>query len=227
MRTRHALLASITTMAVAILLAPAVRGQEGRSTTGRDDKNRSGKDDQRQNASTTETIRGVVAGITAEGEVTFDYTHNRAVAAEAAFLTIVGSPMKSEKEGTEHADKARAEEKPGQSARKRHNVYIVWLSPRTKVCECMEESGKSNAAKPESDKGEKKACSLDKIEIGDHVEVQFQPRDESSETHFAHQTDRMREKHGRHRTHVGIATEVTILVPKDQEHFNSKEKDSK
>ena len=225
MRTRHALLASTATMALAILLAPAVWGQEARSTTGQDDKNRSGKDDQKQHASATETIRGVVAGITAEGEVTFDYAHNRAVAAEAAFLTVVGSPMKSEKEGTERADKARAEEKSGQSAGKRHNVYIVWLSPRTKVCECMEESGKSTAAKPESDKGEKKECSLDKLEIGDHVEIQFQPRDESTETHLAHQTNRMREKHGRHRTHVGFATEVTILVHKDQEHSGSKEKD--
>jgi hypothetical protein len=226
MRTRHALLASIATMALAILFAPAAWGQEGRSATGRDDKNRSGKDDQKQNASATETIRGVIAGVTAEGEVTFDYAHNRAVAAEAAFLTVVGSPVKSEKEATEHADKARAEENSGHSARKRHNVYIVWLSPRTKVCECMEGSGRSNAAKPESDKGEKKACSLDKLEIGDHVEVQFQPRDESTETHFAHQTERMREKHGRHRTHVGFATEVTILMPKDKEHSGTKEKDS-
>ena len=102
--------------------------------------------------------------------------------------------------------------------------------PRTKICECIAESGKSNAAHNEaSSKTEKKECSLEKLEVGDHVEIQFQHRDESTESHVGHQTQRMRKKHGRHRTHVGYATEVTIIVPKDdgQSHTGSKDKDSK
>ena len=229
MRNRHALLASAATMALAILLSPSNWGQESRTTAGRDDKNRSGKQDQKQHSSASETIRGVVAGITAEGEVIFDYTHNRAVAAEGAFLTVVGSPVKSEKDGAERTDKARADAQHDQSARGRHNVYIAWLSPRTKICECMEELGKSGAAKHESGKDEKKECSLDKLEIGDHVEIQFEPRDESTESRVGHQTERMRQKHGRHRTHVGYASEVTILMPKgeDRSQSGSKERDSK
>ncbi|MGP0068885.1 MAG: hypothetical protein ACLQGP_35455 [Isosphaeraceae bacterium] len=242
MRNRHALFAATTTMALAILLSPNIWGQENRAAAGRDDKNQSGKHDEKQSSTKCEKIQGIVAGITAEGEVTFDYAHNRAIAAEGAFLTIVGSPVWSEKERSEHADKARADEKRGESGRRRHNVYIAWLSPRTKICECMEESGgshaakhedkkaeagKSNASNHESDKGRSKECSFDKLEIGDRVEIQFEPREESSGSHMAHQTNRMREKHGRLRTHVGIATEVTIMTSRDEEHSGSKDKDSK
>jgi hypothetical protein len=227
MRNRHALLASTATMALAILLSPSSWGQENRSAAGRDDKNRSEKQDQKDHSSASQRIHGIVAGVTAEGEVIFDYKNNRAMAAEGAFLTIVGSPVWSEKEKAEHAEKARADGKEGQSHRMRHNVYVAWLSPRTKICECTEESGKSGAAKSESDKGEKKECALDKLEIGDRVEIQFEPRDESSGSHVAHQTERMREKHGRHRTHVGYATEVTIMTSREEEHSGSKEKESK
>jgi hypothetical protein len=94
----------------------------------------------------------------------------------------------------------------------------VWLSPKTKICECAEGSGRSKAGQEQaSQKGDKKECGLDQLEVGDHVEIQFTPREESGESHIAHQSERMRGKHGRHRTHVGIATEVTILVPKDGE----------
>jgi hypothetical protein len=230
MRNWHALLASTATMALAIGLSPNSWGQDGRTAAGQKNSSRAEKQEQKQASIRAETIRGVVAGITAEGEVTFDYAHNRVVAAEGAFLTVVASPVKSEKRDTARQDKARAEAKPGEPARKRHDVYIVWLSPRTKLCECMEESGKSNATKNQgSNKTEKKECSLEKLEVGDHVEIQFQPREESSENHVAHQTERMREKHGRHRTHVGSASEVTIIVLKDDEqsHSASKEKESK
>ncbi len=227
MKNWHVLPASTATMALAILLAPSSWGQDA---SVKDDKNPSGKQEQKQASIRAETIRGVIAGITAEGEVTFDYAHNRAVEAEGTFLTVVASPAKSEKGETVHGDKARADEKPEGSARKRHDVYIVWLMPRTKICECIAESGKSNAAHNEaSSKTEKKECSVERLEVGDHVEIQFQHRDESTESHVGHQTQRMREKHGRHRTHVGFATEVTVIVPKDdgQSHTGSKDKDSK
>src|SRR5262249_36263145 len=93
---------------------------------------------------------------------------------------------------------------------------------KTKICECTEESGPSRQGQDQaSHKGDKKECGLDQLEVGDHVEIQFNRRDESGEGHVAHQSERMRGKHGRHRTHVGYATEVTILVPKDGEHARS------
>ena len=49
-----------------------------------------------------ETIHGIVAGITAEGEIFFNHQTNTAVKAEAAFLTVVGSPIRSEAAEKEH-----------------------------------------------------------------------------------------------------------------------------
>jgi hypothetical protein len=43
------------------------------------------------------TIRGVGAGFIAEGEFTLGYRHNRAVEAEAAFLTVVVSSEESKR----------------------------------------------------------------------------------------------------------------------------------
>jgi hypothetical protein len=198
-------------MALALALSPSSWAQEGQSSSGRDDP--------KHRSTHAQTIRGIVAGVTAEGELVFDYRHNRAIEAEAAFLTVVGSPMKSEKGQAEHRDTARGDEKHGQSGRRRHDVYIVWLTPKTKVCECSEESSHSKQGQDQaSSRGDKKECGLDQLEVGDHVEIQFNRRDESGESHVAHQSERMRGKHGRHRTHVGFATEVTILVPKDGEH---------
>jgi hypothetical protein len=211
MKKLPTLLATVATMALAIALSPSCWAQEGRGSSGRDD--------QKHRSAHSQTIRGVVAEITTEGEMVFDYRHNRAIEAEAAFLTVVGSPVKSEKGEAQHRATARGEEKHGQSGRRRHDVYIVWLSPRTKVCECIEESGQSKPGQSQaSSKGEKKECGLDELEVGDHVEIQFSPREESGGSQIAHQTEKMRGKHGRHRTHVGTATEVTILVSKDDEH---------
>ncbi len=222
MRNWHISIGTLATMVLTMAFVPIAWSQEGRSASGREDKNQPGNRDQQKRSSGSLTIRGVVAGITAEGEMFFDYRQNRAIAAEAAYVTVVGSPMKSEKGEAERGQNARSAQREGQSARRRHDVYIIWMSPRTKVCECSEDSAKSNRDQSSSSsKGEKKECSLDKLEVGDYVEVQFQPRDESNETHVAHQTERMREKHGRHRTHVGIATEVTILGSQEGEHSGS------
>ena len=214
MRKLPALLATVATMALALAMSPSPWAQEGQRSSGRDDpKHRSAH---------SETIHGIVAGVTTEGEMVFDYRHNRAIEAEAAFLTVVGSPVKSDKAETEHRDKARSDEQHGRSGRRRHDIYIVWLTPKTKICECTEESGQPKRNQNQaSQKGDKKECGLDQLEVGDHVEIQFNRRDESGESRIAHQNERMRGKHGRHRTHIGYATEVTIMEPKDGEHARS------
>lgn len=214
MRKLPASLATVATMALAIALSPSSGAQEGQRSSGRDDS--------KQRSAHSETIQGIVAGVTAEGELVFDYRHSRAIEAEAVFLTVVGSPVKSEKSESEHRATARGDEQRGGSGRRRHDVYIVWLSPKTKICKCTMESGPSKQGQAQtSQQGDKKECGLDELEVGDHVELQFNRRDESDASQIAHQTERMRGKHGRHRTHVGFATEVTILVPKDGEHARS------
>jgi hypothetical protein len=232
MRNRLALPATLATMVLALTLGQnAWAQQETRRPPGRPGENPSAGQNQNQHAnagqdrnqtvSEGETIRGVVAAITAEGEATFDFRSNRAVMAEAAFLTVVGSPVKSEAGDSGRRTNANDKEKFGSSGRRRHNVYMVWLTPRTKICESSGEHGKSNQT--QSQPGEKKEVMLDQLEVGDHVEIQFSRREESGANSFAHQTEQMRRKHGRHRTFVGNAASITILASyKDEDRSGSK-----
>jgi hypothetical protein len=82
---------------------------------------------------------------------------------------------------------------------------------------------RGNTNQTQSQQGEKKECTLDQIEVGDHVEIQFNRREESGANSVAHQTEQMRQKHGRHRTFVGTATSITILSSyKDENRSGSK-----
>jgi hypothetical protein len=90
-------------------------------------------------------------------------------------------------------------------------VYIVWLTPRTKICEGPARDEKAAAAGETQRSDQKRELALDNLEVGDHVEIQFTKSEESGSTNAVHQTEQMRKKHGRHRTHVGFASEITIL----------------
>ena len=103
---------------------------------------------------------------------------------------------------------------PGR-AHGRHNIYIVWLTPKTKVCEVPHGAVGSENTKTEH---APKEVSLDKLEVGDQVDVQF-TAEEDSAAHNVHQSHQMRQRHGRHRTHVGYATAITIMAP--PEHVQS------
>jgi hypothetical protein len=201
-------------MFLTLALCPYSRAQQAsQRATAAGDQNPTAGQDKNQVSPATETIRGVIAAITAEGEAMFDYRNNRAVAAEGAFLTIVGSPRKAEGEATRTA--AAATEERGSSNRKRHNVYHVWMTPKTKICESSAQAEKSNAQAEAQRSDQKREVAFDNLEVGDHVEIQFALRDDTTSTGSAHQTEQMRRKHGRHRTHVGYATQVTILPAKD------------
>ena len=143
----------------------------------------------------------------------FDYRTNKAVAAEAAFLTVVGSPTKME--GSDATRSATSNRDRGAGNRRRHNVYYVWLTPRTKICEDTAHNDKAPDRANTERSGQKRELALDNLEVGDHVEIQFTRNDDSSSTGSAHQTEQMRKKHGRHRTHVGFATEITVLPAKE------------
>jgi hypothetical protein len=154
------------------------------------------KDDKGSQAA-PQTIRGAISGVTVEGEMAVDYKTNRAMSAEMSFLTVVGSPRD---DANTHSDsgkssdsKTGSDEKTGRMGRHRHNVYILWLSPKTKVHEAKEGSTDGHQAD---------ASSFDKLEIGDHVEATFVPREEIKSPHRGH---------GRHRTYFGEAVSITIL----------------
>jgi len=245
MRERLELHATVFTMVLTLGLSSAAWAQQpaggGAGKTGRESERgttqaeRGGQNqnqqtqsrNQNQNQSTmrTETIRGTIAGITTEGEVILDYRTNQGARAEGAFLTIVGSP-ETAKEGHHERGFASNEAHRGLAGKHRHNIYIAWLMPRTKICECTAESAKSgegahsNRAPGNTEKrndknaqsaNDKKEISFDQLEVGEHVELQFAPGEESGSNRGVHQSQQMRQKHGRHRTFVGFATEITVL----------------
>lgn len=222
MRNRLALPATLATMVLALMIGQNAWGQEAtQRAPGRQGDNATAGQNQNQSASSEgETIRGIVAAITAEGEAILDYRTNRAVMAEGTFLTVVGSPVRPEAGESGRRANANDNERAGSAGRRRHNVYFVWLSPRTKICETSAEHGKSNET--QNQQGEKKECALDQLEVGDHVEIQFSRREESSANAVAHQTEQMRQKHGRHRTFVGSASSITIMAYKDGDRSGSK-----
>lgn len=191
MKTR---LAASLTFALWITLGTAAWAQDNRTGAGKQGQ------ETNQGRSDTQTIRGVVAGVTAEGEIVVNYKTNRAVLAEADYLTIVGSPTTGQGSASERRGGEQAGE--NQSGKKRENIYIVWLTPKTKVYEASDTSGGA---------GQEKETSLDRLEVGDRVEIQFTPREESAGRPGANQTARMRGRHGRDRTYVGDANAITIL----------------
>jgi hypothetical protein len=189
----RSMLGALATMGLGIVLTSAAWAQ--------DDKKSDGKQGQNQDKPqpSTQTIRGMVAEVTAEGELAIDYKTKQAVLVQAAFLTIVGSPIP----GSRPKNVKQEQDEAG-----RDNVYIAWLSPRTKMYKV---SGDAN--KP----GPKREVSPDELEVGDFVEVRLNLRDATDVSPGSNQTDAMRKTHGRDRVYVGDAIAVTILPPKDDD----------
>lgn len=175
--------------------------------------------------------------MTAEGEVYFNHQTNTAVKTEGAFLTVVASPtsMDKNREGSQERRRAagnaggenatannQAGARTGEQGtqhhhgdHRRHNVYIVWLTPKTKVCTAQAGGVKSNDGSTKSE-AEKKEMAFDQLEVGDHVEIAFTPFEDSDAHKHVHQSQHMQSKHGRHRTHIGYATAITILSTPEQ-----------
>ena len=186
--------------ALILALVPTTRA-------GDDDKKATDKEGDGQ------TIHGVVSEVTLLGETDIDYKTKKAITSEATFVTIIGHPWNREgmrKEGAQASadkdkdvkrtsgDSSKAAERP----RHRMNVYVLAVSPKTKVCECMETGKESSASVKEE------ACDLDKLEIGDRVEVSFEPKmmKESEEDG----DEAKAQKHGRHRVYFGVAKDIKI-----------------
>ena len=218
------LLAALVTFSLGIALGSGAWAQDDKSGIGNPGQNQNQGQDRDKNRSDTQTICGVVAGVTAEGELAIDYRTNRVVMVQAAYLTVVGSPKKG-LEGASNASskpgdsdrQAKEQARDDESGEQRENIYVVWLSPRTKIFESNGDSGRSD---------QKKEVSLDRLEVGDRVEVQFNRREESDADAGANQTEQMRRKHGRNRIVFGDATAITILRSKSEDKSSSGSQDS-
>jgi len=195
---------------------------------GDDDKKSSDKKGDEQ------TIRGVISEVTVLGETDIDFKTRKAITAEETFVTIIGHPSNHnamhKEGGVASADKNKDVKrtstdtsKAGERPRHRMNVYVVAISPKTKVCE-SKESGKDGSAS-----GKEEACDLDKLEIGDRVEVSFNPKmmPASSENKGEAKASTP-SKHGRHRVYFGNATAIKIMTePMEGEHSASSSSDKK
>jgi hypothetical protein len=173
------------------------------------------------------TIHGIIAGVAAVGETMVDYQQNRAVTAEADYLTIVSPSGHSEKQGeqagrsakhdkdvkqTANAERAAGVEGryAGDSSQRPARVFVIQITPKTQICECSE-----------GDK-DKKKCDLSRLDIGDRVEVQFDPADTSATPSQTQDT-----RHGRHRVMRGQAVEITVLHDKTGEHQRSEKSEQR
>jgi hypothetical protein len=184
-----------------------------------------------RNAGKQETIRGVIAGVTVAGEMAVNYRTNRAEAVEMSYLTIIGSPVRDKMFGKE-TSAARTSEERGrdrargeplrQAERHRHNVYIVWLTPNTKVLAANEPgTGQVNTRNNEQESAQRsKEMNWEQLEVGDHVEVTFTRREATASDTAVAGTAQSR-KHGRHRTYFGDAVSVNILPESQSHHFGS------
>jgi len=204
------------------------------------DRNQSNQSNQGE----TRVIHGVVAGVTVEGETAIDYNNNRAVLVEMSYLTIVGSEAnqgrqrdreEADRRGDQNDRNARdGNDRQASSDRQRHNLYVLWMTPRTEV-------RKANARRGDGDRNEQNndqrnqnananananassnstAVSFENLEIGDRVEIRFNPRRSANDSQSQNNMNR---KHGRHRTYFGDAVSVTILAEPGR---NDRDRDS-
>jgi hypothetical protein len=237
MSVRFAPHATVFTMALTLLLSPLCWAQQETQTrspaggqrqnpTARSERDNNATTNRNQATSGVETIRGVISGVTTEGELVLDFRTNAAARTEGAFLTVVGSPMKSEAGTSDRqASGAESEQQHGWSGKKRHNIYIAWLSPRAKVFEAIDRPGQSDRDQRSSNTqgqgtGERKEITFDQLQVGDHVEIQFSPQEESGANNV-HQNQQMRRTHGRDRTFVGYAMSIVVRPAMEQEKSHS------
>jgi hypothetical protein len=218
------LCAGVATLAVGLATCLSISAQvENRN------QNRNPNDRGQSNQGEIKVIRGVIGAITVEGETAIDLRTNRAVAVEASYVTIVGSEVgqgwqrdrdEADRRNDQNDRNAReAGDRQASSDRHRHNVYMLWMSPRTEIRNASagrsDREGQNNDQKNQNANanasGNASAVSFEALEIGDRVEVRFNARNTGSETRSS-----MNRRHGRHRTYFGDALSITILAEPDR-----------
>jgi hypothetical protein len=211
MMTRFASLATV-------FLGLAVGLSASAQTRDRDqEKNQNQSQGSNQNASKQQTIHGVIAAVTVEGELAIDYRNRRAVETDMTFLTVIGSPRAEDRgaaAGARANDRDANNRENRQAERRRHNVYVIAITPRTQFRDA-ENDNKSQAGR--------QALTLADLEVGDRVEVTLNVRNETNTAQ--QQTEEMRRKHGRHRTYFGDAVTITLRSEPASDNARSADRD--
>ncbi|MFO0959495.1 MAG: hypothetical protein U0800_19015 [Isosphaeraceae bacterium] len=165
------------------------------------------------------TIHGTVAGVTVLGETVFDYQSERAINAQASYLTIVETPSDEGKSNDSKSNDSKSGQsgksgeqgqasKSGDGSKSRARIFLVSVGPKTEVCECEEGKGEKD----------KKKCDMARLELGDQVEVEMTAQNMGSQGggQDAQRAGEGRQqpgstKHGRQRIIRGEANSITIL----------------
>ena len=120
---------------------------------------------------------------------------------------------KQDKDVKQTADSSRGEHRgdagTGGSSTRAAHVYLIEVAPSTEVCECRDDG--------------KKKCDLASLEVGDRVEVQYDPAETSgagAASGAGAQSQSTR--HGRHRMMRGQAVSIAILHDKAHQGQGSK-----
>lgn len=158
-----------------------------------------------RDAGKRETIRGVIAGVTVMGEMTFDPATNRAQSAEASYLTIVGSPTTGQSNQPGRPGEPAPTTIPDQQGRSRHNIYALWVTQQTSIRDATSQTTTTNSANAAT------PTSFDRLEIGDKVEVTYIRRENANSSGGDPRNEMRLRRHGRHRTYSGDVQTVTIL----------------
>jgi len=236
---RKTQLAGLTAAVLGLAMINVATAQQDNDTKNANRNNQNANRD----ASRRQTIRGWVAGVTVEDEMFIDTRTNRAVAAEMTLLTVIGSPTRgnpdrSDASGNRNAradrdndnDRDRDDRnsdqanRAGANNRRRHNIYVLAVTPRTKVRLANSGDGTNRNAANRDDANRNAANRDDKddqgtevaiahLEVGDHVEITANLRDDvNSNANAGNANAGARARHGRHRTFFGDAVEINILT---------------
>jgi len=241
---RHPI-ATAATWGLALLIGATASAQSDKqdgSAKGSQGDNQKQKDSGQSNQSnqsnqSTRTVRGELAGVSVVGETMVDSTTGRGVVAEMTYLTILGSPSggghdqasgSPRKDDGSNKDQGDHGSSNGQMSGRRQ-VFEIAIGPETRVRDRSKSASQGSDDKKGSAKEQSQAA-LERLELGDRVEVEFARLDSSGNSGSGGNADKgssNRRRHGRHRIVRGVARSITILSTPDHNSGQSGSDDHK
>lgn len=213
MRKRLALVVSMT---LGIAMCTSARAQNVR------------QGGENRNVGNQQTIRGVIAGVTAIGETEFNPRTNRLEGVEASSLEIVGSPIGEGEHHDRVAENSRNQtgdnknESEHNGTRHRDNMYVIWLTPQTRLTLASEHDGRHEASKREQNAAQ--PITFEDLQLGDRVEVTFdQNQVANARGARTNANSPANQKHGRNRVYYGDAVSIKVLPARSHHEERSSE----
>jgi len=94
---------------------------QNQNTTNQNQNTTNQNQNNQNNQGERKVLRGVIAGVTVEGEVAIDYRTNRAATAEMTYLTIVGSESSRDRDRDDNAARNRDQDDRDQARNRDQN----------------------------------------------------------------------------------------------------------